>query len=253
MTDQPILRFHRLFAQARAPERADRAAGGTLPTRAFRYCEALTSATGLGWYVFAPMDFSLLWDGEDVHWTCDLLDGWARLGSAQLPDMAAEFDAAAPAELAGCSPPFLSALPEAGHVQVWTGLFARTRPGWSLLVRAPVNFRLPGGFSSYEGMVETDRWAGPLFTNLRLTRTDVPIRFSVDMPLLQVMPLERASLAKAARDEPALGELDEVDAATWAGYARTVTPAERPGRYAVESRKAASGCPFAARRVPATA
>lgn len=253
MTETPILRFHRLYALARPPERADRAAGGTLPTRAFRYCEALTSATGLGWYVFAPMDFSLLWDGEDVHWTCDLLDGWARLGAAQLPDMAADFDAAAPAALAGCSPPFLSALPEAGHVQVWTGLFARTRPGWSLLVRPPVNFRLPGGFASYEGIVETDRWAGPLFTNLRLTRTDVPIRFSADMPLLQVVPLERASLAAATRDEPPLGGIEAVDEETWAAYARTVTPAARPGRYAVESRKAAAmGCPFAA-RLPVTA
>ena len=92
---QPILAFHRLFAQARMPERADRAAGGTIPTRAFRWCEAITQASGFGWYVFAPMDFSLLWDGEDVFWTCRLLDDWVRLEAAQLPDMASHFDGAA--------------------------------------------------------------------------------------------------------------------------------------------------------------
>ena len=43
--------------------RADRAAAGTMPTRAFRYCEAMTSASAFGRYVFPPITFSLMWDG----------------------------------------------------------------------------------------------------------------------------------------------------------------------------------------------
>ena len=46
-----------------AEMRADRAAAGTMPTRAFRYCEAMTSASAFGWYVFPPITFSLMWDG----------------------------------------------------------------------------------------------------------------------------------------------------------------------------------------------
>ena len=72
----PALRFYRLYPDARLPERADRAAGGSMPLRAFRYCEAMTTASSFGWYVFAPMDFSLMWDGEDIFWHCALLDDW---------------------------------------------------------------------------------------------------------------------------------------------------------------------------------
>ena len=47
----------------------------------------------------------------------------------------------------------------------------------------------------YEGIVETDRWFGPLFTNLRFTRTDVPVRLRADFPLAQVQPLPRLAYA----------------------------------------------------------
>ena len=40
---------------------------------------------------------------------------------------------------------------------------------------------------------------------------------------------------------------DAVDPETWAAYARTVAPSPRPGRYAVETRRAAGACPFAGR------
>jgi hypothetical protein len=42
--DRPIVTFFRFVPEARVPMRADRAAAGTMPTRAFRYCEAMTSA-----------------------------------------------------------------------------------------------------------------------------------------------------------------------------------------------------------------
>ncbi len=240
----PILAFHRLYPQARPPERADRAAGGTMPTRAFRWCEAITQASSFGWYVFAPMDFSLMWDGADVFWTCDLLDDWVRLEAAQLPDMAATFDAAAPETARGFSPPFLTALPEPGHVQVWTGLIARTAEDWSLHIRGPANVALPGGYSLFEGIVETDRWCGPLFANLRLTRTGVPVHFTPDTPLLQVQPLPRLALAEATQSAVRLHEIETLD---WPAYHSTiVAPAlqadRRPGQYAVEARKRAR-CP----------
>jgi hypothetical protein len=115
--------------------------------------------------------------------------------AAQFPDFANRFDQAAPASLAGCSPPFLSALPEPGTLQIWTGLMARTATDWSLLIRAPANLPSPGGFSMYEGIVEADRWFGPLFTNLRFTRTNVPVRLRADFPLAQVQPLPRVVYA----------------------------------------------------------
>ena len=55
-------------------------------------------------------------------------------------------------------------------MQIWSGLIARTAPEWSLLVRSPVNLARSQGYEHYEGIIETDRWFGPLFTNVRLER-----------------------------------------------------------------------------------
>jgi hypothetical protein len=239
-----------MIGEARPPQRADRSAAGTLPARAARYCDAVTTAAAFGWYVFARMDFSLLWDGADIFWTWPGHGRWLRLDSAQFPDVRERFDAAAPGHLTGCAPPFLTALAEPGTVQLWTGLIARTANDWSLLVRAPANLPAPGGFVLYEGIIETDRWFGPLFTNLRLTRTDVPVRFKSDMPLLQVQPLPRAAHADATLEDVAIvGDLADFAEADWSDYYRTVVgpnlePGRRPGQYAVAARRRRKGdCP----------
>ena len=68
--DGPIASFYRLVPECRLPIRADRAAAGTMPTRAFRYCEPMTSASAFGWYVFPPITFSLMWEGgAEIFWT----------------------------------------------------------------------------------------------------------------------------------------------------------------------------------------
>ena len=249
---EPVLRFYRVIDRARLPQRADRSAAGTLPARAARYCDAVTAAAAFGWYVFAPISFSLLWDGEDIYWTYAGEERWLLLDTVQFPNFQERFDGVAPDAVKGCSPPFLTALPEPGTVQLWTGLIARTAAEWSLLVRAPANLPAAGGYVLYEGIVETDRWFGPLFTNLRLTRTDVPVRFRADMPLLQVQPLPRAVYADATLDDvDMVGELDGFAAADWADYHRTIVrPNEQadrgPGQYAVAARKRRKGgCPFA--------
>src|ERR1043166_1037584 len=149
--------FYSALPDCRPPERADRSAAVTMPTRAFRYCEALTSASAFGWYVFPPTSFSLIWDGgSDVIWTYHGADAWYPLKAAQFPNFARHFDDVAPPAFRGFSPPFLSAFKEPGVVQIWTGLFARTAPDWSLLVRAPVNLAHSQDYDHYEGIVETD-------------------------------------------------------------------------------------------------
>ncbi len=259
------LQFHRLIEQARPPQRADRAAGGTLPTRAYRYCDAVTSATAYGWWVFCPMDLQLIWDGHDIFWYFDGAPDWMCLSpAAQFPDFSETFNNAAPDALKGCAPPFLTALPEPGMLQIWTGLMARTAPGWSLLVRPPANLASPGGYSLYEGIVETDAWFGPLFTNLRLTRTHKPIHLKANFPLLQVQPLPREAYSEPNLNStsvvPNMGEMTGDD---WAAYEASIAiPTQDPdrpfGAYAVAARKRRQGvCPFGGTQsvnvMPATA
>lgn len=247
----PIVRFLRLIEEARPPQRADQSALGTLPTRAYRYCEAVRRATGFGWWVFPPTDLRVLWDGHDIFWHHDSLDDWLPLlPSAQFPWFASRFDAAAPDMLKGCSPPFLTALPEPGLLQIWTGLMARTAPDWSLLVRAPANLPCPGGHDTFEGIIEADRWFGPLFINLRLTRTHTPIRLRSDFPLAQLQPLPRDTYGDATLDASDLvGGMDGFAAQDWAAYHETIAlpnaNPDRPfGAYAVVARKRnKAGCP----------
>jgi hypothetical protein len=243
----PLVVFHRLVPNARLPQRADRSAAGSLPTRAFRYCEPSASASGYGYYIFPPINFSLQWDGHDIIWTFEGTSEWLPLRSAQFPGFRELFDAVAPKEIQEYSPPFLSALQEPGLVQIWTGIIARTAPGWSLMVRAPANLHRSGGYEPFEGIIETDRWFGPLITNIRLTKTDVPINFSADFPLLQVQPLPRQSYDEATLNNYELvPDLKQLTPEDWDDYYDTVVRPHvqevRPrGQYATAARKRRAG------------
>ncbi len=252
MLQPPDVRFHRLIADAPTPHRADRSGNGTLPMRAARYCDAVTSAAAFGWHVYAPMSFSLFFDGQEIFWTYGDIDTWLPLAAAQFPHFASAFDKCAPEEAQGCSPPFLTALPEAGVVQIWTGLIATTSWGWSALIRSPANVPTIGGIALFEGIIETDRWFGPLFVNVRLTRTHSPVHLTTETALAQVQPLPRAAYSDEALDCFVVS--DHLEAADWARYIETIVrpnaDPERPqGSYAVTARKRRKAeCPFSGLR-----
>lgn len=239
----PRVVFHRMIPTARFPQRADRAAAGTLPTRAFRYCEPVVTASAFGYYVFPPITFSLRWDGSSIFWIYEGADEWMPLTAVQFPHFAAYFDEHAPPEFRGFSPPFLGALQEPGQIQMWTGLIARTAPDWSLLVRPCANLSRRAGVEMYEGIIETDRWFGPLITNFRLTRTDMPIEFRADFPLLQVQPLPRAALDEGGQNNYELvPDMTMLRPEDWDDYYDTVVrpnvAEKRPrGQYAAAARK----------------
>lgn len=238
----PLATFYRFVPNCRPPQRADRAAAGTLPTRGFRHCDALTAASSFGWYVFPPIGFSLTWDGSDVIWTHEGADGWYPLKIAQFPDFSGYFDRVAPPEFAGFSPPFLAAFIEPGIVQIWSGLFARTAPGWSLLVRAPANMVRNPGYECYEGIIETDRWFGPLFINVRLTRTHAPIEFDANFPFLQVQPVQQGTYGAGLDQFGLVDDLTKLQPADWEAFRRTVVapnvdPHRQRGQYAAATRR----------------
>ena len=83
--EEIICRFYRFIPDAPEPRRADRSAEGTLPMIAYRYCEAIASASAFGWYLYPPISFSLVWDGTEIAWTYDGADGWYPLRGAQFP------------------------------------------------------------------------------------------------------------------------------------------------------------------------
>ncbi len=101
-----------------------------LPTRAYRYCEPATTASGYGYYVFPAMDFSVRFDGYDIVWKWSGNDEWTpipTLGHVQFPGFRDYFASLAPAECAEYAPPFLGVLEMPGYIQIWSGLMARPR------------------------------------------------------------------------------------------------------------------------------
>jgi hypothetical protein len=140
------------------------------------------------------------------------------------------------------SPSFLAAFKEPGVVQIWSGLIARTAPEWSLLVRSPVNLARSQGYEHYEGIIETDRWFGPLFTNVRLTRTNVPVEFNEEYPFLQVQPVHRTTYGNALDRFEVVPEVGRLTPADWEAFRATVVrpnvdPHRLRGQYAVTSRR----------------
>ena len=252
MSDSLNVEFFRMIRTARAPMRAKRAAAGLIPGRALRYCDALTTATSFGYWVFPPMDLRLIFDGEQIFWSYGEDERWLPLsatgsGAVQFPNYAAEFDETAPAALRGYSPPFLTALAETGNVQMWTGLLARCRPGWGLSVRAPVNLPAVPGLVNWEGLVEADVWFGPLFTNFRFTKTDQPVYIRSHMPILQVQPVPQLAYREETLNAFSCRDADEMTASDWDQLGAVLLPPDDPnsrqGEYAVTVRKRRA-CPF---------
>jgi len=245
--DRPLIEFFQLVPNPRPPRRADRAVGGAIPVRALRYCEAMTSASAFGWYVFIPISFKVVWDGHDILWTYEGADQWLPLTreTAQFPRFSERFDKFAPPNVQGFPPAFLTASFQPGGLQVWTGCIARTAPGWSLLVRGTANFPKSLSYQTFEGIIETDKWFGPLFDNIKILKTDRPIEFRSDIPFLQVQPVRKEFYSDKFLQNYVVKDMEQMSAADWDSFHRTVvTPNtvedRKPGQYAVSVRKRAA-------------
>lgn len=244
---RPLVEFFQLVSGPNPPRRADKSVGGVIPARALRYCEALTTASAFGWYVFLPVAFKVVWDGEDMLWTYDGVDEWLPLtrDAVQYPGFREQFDQAAPEEIRGFSPPFLTPSIQPGGLQIWTGCIARTAPGWSLLVRGVANLSHSLSYQMLEGIIETDSWFGPLFDNVRILKTDVPIEFRTDVPFLQVQPVRKEVYAERFQQNFTVHDLSALSSEHWDAFHRTVVapntdPERKRGQYAVSVRKHAA-------------
>jgi len=129
-----------------------------------------------------------------------------------------------------------------GVVQIWSGYLARTAPRWALLSRGAVNVPKTQGYENFEGIVETDTWFGPLFTNVRLTRTNSPVEFHMRRPLFQVQPLLRQCYQEPSFKVLQIEDLGEGD---WQRFSETIKPntdqMRALGHYAVDTRKRLRG------------
>lgn len=129
VAEQPDVTFYQLFPGTPPPRRADPLLFGGTPSKAEHYCEPFTAASAFGWYLFPPMEFSLLWDGRGVFWQPAGHTEWIPFEGAPIPGFAEDVTRLSPFPIeAGGNIPFLIAPGELpGIVQIWTGLLVRPR------------------------------------------------------------------------------------------------------------------------------
>ena len=125
---------------------------------------------------------------------------------------------------------------------MWTGCVAKTAPGWSLLVRGVANLSKSLSYETLEGIIETDHWFGPLFDNIRILKTDVPIEFKKDIPFLQVQPVRKDVYDDKFLQNFVVKDMEDLDPENWEQFHRTVVAPNiaeqrKRGQYAVKVRK----------------
>jgi hypothetical protein len=240
---EAIAKFYHVYPDAPLLRRASPVLGGSIPAKAEHYCEPLTAATGFGWHLFPPLEFALRWDGTAVYLRLPGQDNWALLEWTVLPGFEDYLAQHTPYRLPGHLVPFLTTGPDLpGIVQIWTGVMARTQPGWSLLVRPPANLPRHPGYDVLEGIIETDWWFGPLISNVRLCLTDQPILFHVRRPLFQVQPVPKfAYSGEALKAVETVAGLEKFTDQEWRDLHATLAlrngPEARPGSYKTEVRR----------------
>lgn len=218
-----------------------------LPLTAFRYCEAVRTASSIGWMIHPPIDFAIKFNGIDILIYHN--QDWVPLSQAFLPGLTALWNQKAPPELKGLAPPYLTKIASArGVLQIWSGYLYETDPGWVSLSRGLVNTFQSNQYRAFEGIVESDVFRpSPLFINIQLLDTENPIYFRFTEPLFQVQAFKRDSFlgngqsavigAFGSGEEPM--EASELDWAAFRKTIRALTPDEthQLGDYAREVRK----------------
>lgn len=246
-------------------ERASSSMYGGMPLRAHQLCLPLTAASGFGWAVFPPIAFALLFDGTSILWrpmegeVGTEEDTWHLLSpTAHLPGTRQQWLTERDGLVMPDAPPMLDQDSVIKNlVSFGAGVCARTRPGWALLTRPVPN--LPGnpGVEVLEGIIETDWFFAPIFIQLRLRQTDMPIVFTKAVPMFTLQPVHRSAYDEAnLKNVEITAGLDSLTAEEWREvHASFQRRTERKGYYKHQARveakryaEAAGSCPLSDER-----
>lgn len=234
------MKFYRVWPEAPYPTRADRSLGGSISSRAHQFCEPFLVANSMGYHIYPPTDFNLIWDGTYSYVQFPDIEEWILIDKIFLPDSIDIWKGIVDEDLIDALPIFLEAFPERGVLQLWTGYFAETMIGDSLWIRGPVNINESNSYRIIEGIVESDWWAGPLFTTIEFTKTDIPIQFKKDKPILQIFPIPKLYQSKEQKFKAEMGDFAAIASSDFRERVKQTASRRnsgKPGTYRKECRR----------------
>lgn len=213
----PKVEFFLLNPDSPPPEPASPSVRGILPTRGVQMCTPLTAASGLGWYLFPPVDFALRWDGQTTDFAL-LVENepaeWRSLSGAYELSLDGDNEALARAperfkadldifDYHKGRLPFIDVDPRLGNTcEIISGMLARTPEGWSLLVRDVPNWPKARDHQILEGIVDTWWFGSFVPIMIRLLETGRVVRFHRTIPWAVVQLVPRVALEGSHEASP---------------------------------------------------
>lgn len=191
------LKIWRLHPQGITLRPAEKDLAGYAHPSGVKFCGPFTNANRYGFWVFPSMDidFILHQDGSFEH---KVITPWEDKEVDVIRKLIRPTDH--PDNICFCQNFGGRAKVDFGRVepnicQIWTGVILQTPPGWSLMVRSPINLAMNVPYRIQEGILETDWLTYDLWINVAVQYCEQWIQLRRDQwpPLAQLVPVPRIS------------------------------------------------------------
>lgn len=187
------MRVWRIHPHGVRIEKAEKTLRGDAPQGAVRWCGPFTHANSYGFWVFPPaIDLDIIWYGGRSY-DYKILSPFSSedvplIRALERPDDVYKYtEHGERAKL-----DFGSVMDNV--VTMWTGCVFQTPPGWSLMIRNPINVAGSTIFRVQEGILETDWLSYDIWLNLQFLQQDKWVQIRRDAkwpPIAQLIPVYR--------------------------------------------------------------
>lgn len=178
-------------------EAAEKTLRGDAPTGAITWCGPFTHANAYGFWLYPPLDLDIIWYGgrsfdykvvtpysdDDIELVRNIERPEDRFHYSRTPRTKIDFGGVVE-----------------NVVSIWTGCVFQTPPGWSLMIRNPINVSGNTVFRIQEGILETDWLSYDIWMNLQFLQQDRWVHLRKDQnwpPVAQIIPVRREGYDKS--------------------------------------------------------
>lgn len=183
------LQVWRIHPEGIRLEPSEKTLRGDAPHGATLWCGPFTHANQYGFWVYPPMDVDIIWYG-------------GRSFDYKIVEEYADTDLQVVQQLQSPTDPFkysprnkidFGAVHD-GVVSIWTGCIFQTPPGWSLMIRNPINVTSTSTYRVQDAILETDWMPYDIWLNIQFLVQNQWVRIRKKPtwpPIAQLIPVPR--------------------------------------------------------------